>query len=154
MLSRLAAPMAMTSGASSPGAPAWSAPRAAEKSSWRIGAAARGSKRAIVVARQIGQPLHEQQELDFPASASPPEALLLALADGVHQLRERGAGAVTIVVVDGALVGYLRRGWRPRSLAMHRALERLVAAGRGMCVDFEVMEQKKDGGAMPWTARC
>lgn len=137
MSSRLAAPMATTSGASSPGAPARSAPAAAEKSHWRVGAEARGARRAIVIARQVGQVVREQRELDFPASGSPPEAVLLALADGVHQLRDRGADAITIVVVDKTLIGYLRRGWRPRSLRMHAALKLFVEAARGLTVAFE-----------------
>lgn len=133
----LAVPTAQSSGTNGPGAPARSAPAVVEKGLWRIGAVARGSRGATLVARQVGCELHERWEIDLPASESRPEAVLLALTDGMARLCERSANAVTVVVTDRTIVGYVWRGWQPRSLRMHRALAQLVGAAEGLALTFE-----------------
>jgi hypothetical protein len=140
---RLAAPTDRSSGARDAGAPARSAPAILEKpsSEWRLVVRASGPKQALVVARRVGTHRSEPWLVRFPESLSRPETVLLALAEGVRCLAGRGARVVTLVVTDKTLDGYLRRGWRPRSLAMHEALVRFVEAASSLTVAFEPLKE-------------
>ena len=139
MVTRLAAPMASSSGANDPGAPAKSAPEVVENGNqaWRLGAVADGPRRARVVARQLGDPEHQVWPFTADGSTSTTEVVLLALTDGVDRLRQIGATSVTIVVNDPTLHGYVWRRWTVHSLRVHSALTAFDKATLGIVVNLE-----------------
>lgn len=126
-----------------PGTPVVSVPAAVENSEWRLAVVARVPRRATVVARAVGAETREGWTVDLPTSVSTPEAVLLGLADALIRLRLRGASAVTVLVTEKTLEGYLARGWQPRSLGMHAALTEVVAAAEGVRVDFEFASTRR-----------
>jgi len=144
-MSCLPARMALSSLASSAGAPARSAPAAVENlnSAWRLGCRPAGARRARVVIRQVGDLQHQDWEFVSACSRSCSEILVLALADGLARLRIMGATHVTVVVPpDSTLQGYLERGWRPGSVAMHQAVKMLIQASDGIELEFRVRVKK------------
>jgi hypothetical protein len=74
----------------------------------------------------------------LPKVASEPAAVVLGFAHALTCLRGRGVGAVRLVVRDATLTGYLRRGWRPRSVDMVLAIRALVEAAVGLSVTFDL----------------
>lgn len=64
------------------------------------------------------------------------EAIVRGWTEAIEKAREWGATHVTVVVNSRLLSGYLRSGWRIRSLAMLSAMRAFAYATSGVRLDF------------------
>ncbi len=109
------------------GDPASSSSSVPKKTTWAIRVTPWSTQAAVVLLVGPGRVRNWSMVRNDDAQ-SVPETVLRAYSDGLRLLADLGATDVVLVVLDRTLDGYLRLGWRPRSLAMLRALRGLVQA--------------------------
>lgn len=111
----------------------------------RVTIAAIQRRSRTVVGIRLGDRL-ERFNLDAADTWCPDEAIVRGWTKAVEKAREWGATAFTIVVNRPLLAGYLRSGWRIRSLAMLSAMRAFASATAGVELEFRYVGHRIAAG--------